>query len=125
MLVHQKAMEGDRKLTRGLVTHLPVPDDMDDWHWAMSLNQARAVQVGVEHFRSLSPLCAGSVMWQLNDCWPVTSWAAVDGDGRRKPLFYALRHAHADRLVTVQPRDGGLVAVLVNDTAQPGRSRCR
>jgi beta-mannosidase len=118
MLVHQKAAEGHRKLTRGLVAHLPVADDMDDWHWAMSLNQARAVQAGVEHFRSLSPVCSGSVMWQLNDCWPVTSWAAVDGDGRRKPLFYALRHAHADRLVTVQPRDGGLVAVLVNDTAE-------
>jgi beta-mannosidase len=118
MLVHQKAMEGHRKLTRGLVAHLPVPDGMDDWHWAMSLNQARAVQAGVEHFRSLSPVCSGSVMWQLNDCWPVTSWAAVDGDGRRKPLFYALRHAHADRLVTVQPRDGGLVAVLVNDSGE-------
>jgi hypothetical protein len=54
-----------------------------------------------------------------NDCWPVTSWAAVDGDGRRKPLFYALRHAHAARLVTAQPRGGALVAVLVNDTAEP------
>jgi beta-mannosidase len=118
MIVHQKAMEGDRKLTRGLVKHLPVPDDMDDWHWAMSLNQARALKVGIEHFRALSPLCSGSVMWQLNDCWPVTSWAAVDGDGRRKPLFYSMRQAHADRLVTVEPRDGGLVAVLVNDTSQ-------
>lgn len=118
MIVHQKAMEGERKLTRGLVKHLPVPDDMDDWHWAMSLNQARAVQVGIEHFRALSPHCSGSIMWQLNDCWPVTSWAAIDGDGRRKPLFYSMRHAHADRLVTVQPRDGGLVAVLVNDTAR-------
>ena len=32
-----------------------------------------------------------AIVWQLNDCWPVTSWAAVDGDGRRKPLWYALR----------------------------------
>jgi beta-mannosidase len=119
MLVHQKATEGERKLTRGLVPHLPVPDDMDDWHWAMSLNQARAVQLGVEHLRSLSPHCSGSVLWQLNDCWPVTSWAAIDGDGRRKPVFYALGHAHADRLVTVQPRGGGLTAVLVNDTDRP------
>ena len=116
MLVHQKAVFGNDKLTRGLVPHLRVPDDMDDWHWAMSLNQARAVQVGVEHFRSLSPVCSGSVLWQLNDCWPVTSWAVVDGDGRRKPAYYALRRAHTDRLVTVQPRDGRLVAVLVNDT---------
>ncbi|MFC3687052.1 glycoside hydrolase family 2 protein [Aquipuribacter hungaricus] len=119
MLVHQKAMEGQRKLERGLVPHLRVPDGMRDWHWAMSLNQARAVRTAVEHLRSLAPVCAGSVVWQLNDCWPVTSWAAVDGDGRAKPTLHALRHAHADRLVTVQPRDGGLAAVLVGDSAEP------
>jgi beta-mannosidase len=119
MLVHQKAAKGHHKLTGGLVPHLRVPDDMDDWHWAMSLNQARAVQLGVEHFRALSPLCSGSIVWQLNDCWPVTSWAVVDGDGLRKPAFYALRHANADRLVTVQPRGDALVVVLVNDAAEP------
>ena len=29
--------------------------DMDDWHWLTSLNQARAVAYGIEHFRSLYP----------------------------------------------------------------------
>jgi beta-mannosidase len=127
MQVHQKAASGNDKLTDGLLAHLPLPDDMADWHWAMSWNQATAVQVAVEHLRSWTPRCQGSVVWQLNDCWPVTSWAAVDGDGRAKPLLHALAHAHADRLVTVQPRsaDGGeprgdgtdvLAVVVVNDT---------
>lgn len=117
MIVHQKAANGNDKLTDGLVPHLPLPDDVEDWHWAMSLNQAVAIRVAVEHFRSLGPRCTGSIVWQLNDCWPVTSWAAVGGDGRAKPLLYALRHAYADRLVTVQPRNGGLVAVVVNDSS--------
>lgn len=112
---HQKAADGNDKLTDGLVAHLPLPDDTEDWHWAMSLNQALAVTVAIEHLRSESPRCMGSVVWQLNDCWPVTSWAAVDGYGRPKPLLYALRHAYADELLTIQPRDGGLVAVAVND----------
>ncbi|WP_407939951.1 glycoside hydrolase family 2 protein [Nocardiopsis coralli] len=118
MQTHQKAMEGNNKLTDGLVSHVPLPDDMDDWHWAMSWNQATAVRVALEHLRSWTPRCMGAVVWQLNDCWPVTSWAAVDGDGRRKPLFYAMQHAFADRLLTIQPRDGvdtGLAAVVVND----------
>ena len=72
-----------------------VPDDFADWHWATQLNQARAIQYAVEHYRSWWPRTAGSIVWQLNDCWPVTSWAAVDGDGRRKPLWYALRRAYA------------------------------
>ena len=84
--------------------HLGVPDDMDDWHWAMPAQPGpRGRAPRVEHFRSLVRARAGAIVWQLNDCWPVTSWAAVDGDGRRKPLLYALRAAFADRLVTVQP----------------------
>jgi beta-mannosidase len=113
---HQKADDGDAKLQRGLDAHLPAPRDFDDWHYLTQLNQARAVSLGVEHFRSLHPRCMGTVVWQLNDCWPVTSWAAVDGDGRRKPLWYALRRAYADRLLTIQPRDGGLALIAVNDS---------
>lgn len=121
MLVHQKAARGNTKLTNGLLPHVKLPRDMRDWHWAMSLNQAAAVRTGIEWFRSLTPLCAGTVVWQLNDCWPVTSWAAVDGYGRRKPLLYALRQAHADRLLTIQPDGDGLVLTAVNDTAEPWR----
>ena len=121
MLVHQKAINGNDKLTFGLTAHLPLPNNMPDWHWAMSLNQAVAIRSGVEWYRSLTPHCTGTIVWQLNDCWPVTSWAAVDGDERAKPLLYALRQAHADRLITVQPTDDGLRVALVNDSQTPWR----
>ncbi len=116
---HQKAVDGDAKLLRGLGDHLPRPQTFDDWHYYTQLNQARAVAFGVEHFRSLAPYCTGTVAWQLNDCWPAISWAAVDSDGRRKPMWYALRRVFADRLLTIQPRGDGLAAVAVNDTAEP------
>ena len=119
MLVHQKAMEGNVKLTDGLLAHYPLPGEIDAWHWAMSLNQANAISTAIEHFRSLQPHCMGSIVWQLNDCWPVISWAAVDGYGRPKPLLYALRHAYADRIVTIQPRLAGLAVIVVNDSAEP------
>ncbi|GAB2526287.1 glycoside hydrolase family 2 protein [Microbacterium petrolearium] len=118
MLVHQKADDGNGKLQRGLGEHLPQPDSYEDWHWTMQLNQARAVAYGIEHFRSLFPLNRGSIVWQLNDCWPVVSWAAVDSMRHRKPLWHALRRVYADRLLTIQPREGALVAVLHNDAAE-------
>ncbi|MER7456250.1 glycoside hydrolase family 2 protein [Micromonospora sp. NPDC126480] len=121
MAHHQKATDGDRKLRRGIEAHLPPPRDFADWHYHTQLTQARAIQVGVEHFRAHRDRCAGTIVWQLNDCWPVTSWSAVDGDGRRKPLWYALRRAYADRLLTVQPHDGGLALVAVNETGEPWR----
>ncbi|MGW7679252.1 glycoside hydrolase family 2 protein [Kribbella sp. NPDC054772] len=116
MLVHQKAFEGNLKLERGLGEHLPLWKTIDDWHWTTQLNQARAVAYGIEHFRSLFPLNTGAVVWQLNDNWPVVSWAAVDGHGIRKPLWFALKQVYADRLLTVQPREDDLVVVAHNDT---------
>lgn len=34
--------------------------------------------------------CAGALVWQLNDCWPVTSWAIADYFLRPKPAYYAI-----------------------------------
>ncbi|MCS5720218.1 glycoside hydrolase family 2 protein [Herbiconiux sp. CPCC 205763] len=122
-LHHQKANAGNHKLERGLVPHLDVPVDFDDWHFALQLNQAWAIGLGVRHFRSLHPRCFGTIVWQFNDCWPVTSWSAVDGDGRKKLLWYALRDANATALLTVQPRAEGLAVVAVNDRSDSWRIR--
>lgn len=115
-LLHQKAEDGNGKLDRGMAPHLGVPADFSDWHWTTQLNQARAVAYAVTHYRSWWPRTAGAIVWQLNDCWPVTSWAAVDGDERRKPLWHALRASFADRILTVQVRDGLEVLSVVNDS---------
>ena len=126
MLVHQKASGGNIKLARGMRSHLTpgdindvgydadgvrswlIPtdawDDVEDWHWACQLQQAQALRFGVEYMRSIEPVNAGALIWQLNDDWPVVSWAAVDYDGHRKPLWYASRGFFAPRLATIQPR---------------------
>jgi beta-mannosidase len=124
MLHHQKADDGNGKLERGLSRHFAVPEagfsggDFDRWHYLTQVNQARAVAAGIEHWRSHWPVCAGTIVWQLNDCWPVTSWAAIDGDGREKPLYHELKRLYADRLLTLQPREAGLVLAAVNQAAE-------
>ncbi|MFD5774532.1 glycoside hydrolase family 2 protein [Streptomyces fungicidicus] len=126
MLHHQKAEDGNGKLERGLARHFAVPEgDFDRWHYLTQVNQARAVAAGVEHWRSHWPVCAGTVVWQLNDCWPVTSWAAIDGDGREKPLYHELRRLYADRLLTVRADGDGLVVAAVNQSAEDWRGTLR
>ena len=112
---HQKATDGNLKLRRGAAAHLPETSNFDDWLYLMYVQQAEAIRFGIEHFRSYRGRCMGTIVWQLNDCWPVTSWAAVDGDGRKKLLWYTLRDACAPHLLTIQPRDGALRVFGVND----------
>jgi beta-mannosidase len=127
MLHHQKADDGNGKLRRGLERHFAFPEgDFDRWHYLTQVNQARAIAAGIEHWRSHWPVCAGTVVWQLNDCWPVTSWAAIDGDGREKPLYHELRRLYADRLLTVRDEpDGGLVVAVVNQSGEAWRGALR
>jgi len=33
---------------------------------------------------------AGALVWQINDCWPVTSWAIVDYFLRPKPAYFSI-----------------------------------
>ncbi len=114
MLLHQKAADGQDKLARGMAPHFPEPQDINQWHYLTQLNQARAVAFGTSFWRAQRPVCMGTIVWQLNDCWPVTSWAAVDGYGRRKPLWHALRRVNAERIAVFL--DAGAELALVNDS---------
>ncbi|WP_394428291.1 glycoside hydrolase family 2 protein [Streptomyces sp. SGAir0957] len=120
VLHHQKAEDGNGKLNRGVARHFTLPEgDFDRWHYLTQVIQARAVATGIEHWRAHWPRCAGTVVWQINDCWPVSSWAAIDGDGRLKPLYHELRRLYADRLLTVQPGAEGPELVLSNQGGTP------
>ncbi|MET9674824.1 glycoside hydrolase family 2 protein [Streptomyces sp. NPDC006482] len=123
MLHHQKAEDGNGKLNRGIDHHFGLPEnDFDRWHYLAQVVQARAVAAGIEHWRANWPVCAGTVVWQLNDCWPVSSWAAIDGDGRLKPLYHELRRVYADRVLSLVPDGEGPVLALDNQSGTPWRT---
>jgi beta-mannosidase len=46
--------------------------------------------------------CGGALVWQLNDCWPVTSWSIVDYYLRKKPAYYAMRRVLAPVAVAIR-----------------------
>ena len=124
-LLHQKAADGNAKLDRGLAPHLGVPEHFEDWHWATQLNQAHAVVHAIDHYRRWWPRTAGAIVWQLNDCWPVTSWAAIDYGERLKPLWFALRASFAPRRLVFSAEQETLTISAVNDTGQAWHGRLR
>jgi beta-mannosidase len=98
--------------------HYPDATTLEDWVYYSQLNQRDALRFGVEHYRR-SAFCRGSLIWQLNDCWPVQSWAILDSDGDYKALGYELRRLYADNLLSIA-RDGDKVIVwAVNDGPDP------
>jgi beta-mannosidase len=69
------------------------------------LSQAEALMFGYRGWRrqwGQKRFCGGALVWQLNDCWPVTSWSIVDYFLRKKPAYYAMRRVLAPVAVAVK-----------------------
>jgi len=123
-LIHrQRAFEGVDKLDRWLTASFGAIEDYDDWLYLTQVNQARAIEVGIGHLRSLHQRCSGVIWWQLNDCWPAISWSVLDSAGRRKPSWYAARNALEPRAIVITPDNDTARVVLINDTAEPWTER--
>lgn len=123
--VHQKSPGGNERNERLAAKDFDLEKlDYKELHYLLQLNQARALTTGVEWFRANWPRCTGTLIWQLNDCYPVTSWSAIDSAGRKKLLWYATQKFHAERLIAIHPREGILVAHLINDTDDAWSGEC-
>ncbi len=60
----------------------------------------------------------GSLYWQLNDCWPVASWASIDYYGRWKALQYFARRFYDDVLISPYMHDDKVDVYVVSDKLQ-------
>ena len=114
---HQKAFFGMDKVAKGLVREFDKQLlEGPAWYFAAQLVQARAVEVGLKHFRSQYETCSGSVLWQYNDMWPAISWAVLDSASSRKLSWYAMREAYRPRVLHFSGVERKLI--LINDTSQ-------
>ena len=115
---HQKAFFGMDKVANGLVREFKKElNEGPAWYFAAQLVQARAVEVGLKHFRSQYETCSGSVLWQYNDMWPAISWAVLDSASSRKLSWYAMREAYRPRVLHFSGVERKLI--LINDTDSP------
>jgi beta-mannosidase len=97
---HQRNAAANGKILGYLYQTFLYPNDFDTLIYASQLLQAEAIKYGVEHFRRNRGRCMGAVYWQLNDCWPVASWASIDYFGRWKALHYFAKRFFAPLMIS-------------------------
>lgn len=119
MLAHQKNGRGNQLIKEYMDLYLPDPKDFKSFLYMSQVLQAQAIQTAIEAHRVHKPYCMGTLYWQMNDCWPVASWAGMDYYGRWKALQYVVRRSFRDLMLTVQGSEEGEIAVsVVSDLRQ-------
>ena len=116
---HQRNASANGRIVSYLSQMYLYPGELTDLVYASQLLQAQAMQYGVEHWRRNrnDSRCMGAVVWQLNDCWPVASWASIDYFGRWKALHYYEKRFFAPVLISCH--EEGILSQNTNVNAEP------
>ncbi len=127
MQSHQKNHGGNERILTYMLREYREPKDFASLVYLSQVQQAEVIKLGAEHLRRNRPRTMGSLYWQLNDCWPVASWASIDYFGRWKALQYYARRFYDDVLVSPYAHDGKVEVYVVSDKLQPlsGKIRAR
>jgi len=114
--VHQKQDEGNERLFRFLSAHQKVTTEYIPFIYACQVNQAEALKTCVEHWRSRKFDTAGVLIWQLNDCWPVSSWSMIDSRLEPKASYFYSKKFFHPVLMGFKESEENLFLFIVNDT---------
>jgi beta-mannosidase len=101
---HQRNAAGNGKIINYMTAHFRLPKDFPSLVYLTQLLQAEAVRTGVEYWRRNRMCTSGTLYWQLNDCWPVASWASLDYFGRWKALHYAAKRFYAPLMLSAEEK---------------------
>ena len=98
---HQKASDGFNKLNHYLTRYFIDSTSLSklslsDYTYLSQCMQAFILKNTITTHRNQSPRNMGTLLWQLNDCWPVTSWSIVDYSGAPKAAWYAVKRAYSN-----------------------------
>ncbi len=122
---HQKHPVGYETIQEYMERDFPVPTDFEDYIYISQLLQARGMQIAIEAHRRAMPYCMGTLYWQLNDCWPVTSWSSVDYYGIRKASHYQTKRSFEPVMLSITEDENDILVYGVNDLPQTERGMIR
>jgi beta-mannosidase len=115
---HQRHARGNTIIIETMSRYFRMPSGSRETLYLSQVQQAMAIRTAVEYWRSLRPLCMGTLYWQLNDVWPVSSWSSLDYDGSWKLLHYEAKRFFEPLHLSLIAREGKVFASVVNDSLE-------
>jgi len=113
---HQRSGIGNSTIMQYMLEWFRLPVGFENTLWASQILQGMAMKYACEHWRRSMPRGMGTLYWQINDTWPVASWASVDYFGRWKALHYMAKSFFAPVIVSgVEDADAKSVSVHVTN----------
>lgn len=93
----QRSYKTDRPIWEAIERELGEerPTTLGGFIEASQRVQAKAYGMAIEAHMAAKPHCMGTLLWQLNDCWPGPSWSIIDYQGNPKPAYEVVKRLYS------------------------------
>ena len=118
---HQKNPAANGKILYYLSENFRYPENFRKLLYVSQILQGMAMKYGVDHWRRHRGRCMGTLYWQINDNWPVASWASIDYFGRWKALHYMAKKFYGPQAVSMC-MDGDIMQVYLANESMDAQS---
>jgi len=115
MKSHQRSSIGNGTIEYYMLQDYKKPKDFESFLYVNHVLQAEGIKFALEGHRRAAPFCMGSLVWQINDCWPVASWSSTDYYQRWKALQYFAKKGFEPVLVSPYTNKDSLKVDIIND----------
>lgn len=120
MKLRQKSYVGNGMIKKHADILFGKTDDFETFIYHSQLTQSKAVSMAISGHRADWPRCAGTLYWQVNDCWPAPTWSSMDYYGNWKALHYEAQKDYENIAVLAVERTlNQKEFYLVSDWTQP------
>ncbi|KAK3341810.1 glycoside hydrolase family 2 protein [Lasiosphaeria hispida] len=108
---HNKADGHERRIALYLVENMQyAPNPLEQFIYSTQLMQAECLASAYRLWKRQwkgpgREYCGGALVWQINDCWPVTSWSIVDFYLRPKMAYFTVKREMAPVSVGITRRE--------------------
>jgi beta-mannosidase len=117
ILNHQKNTGGFETIDYYMKGYMKKNVSLEKYIFQTQWLQGEAMKNAIEAHRRGKPYCMGTLYWQMNDCWPVTSWSSVDNTGRWKKMHYDLKKLYAPVQINTNIINGAMQIYAVSDSS--------
>ncbi len=112
---HQRSRIGNVTIKEYMDRYYQKPAGFEKFIYVGQVLQAYGIQFAIESHRRAMPHNMGSLVWQINDCWPVASWSSSDYYHRWKALQYEIKRSFEPVIISAWIKDDNTKIAIVSD----------
>lgn len=111
----QKSYIGNDMISQMITAYFGQQTSLKAWCHQSQEVQRTGLEYAIAAHRMKQGFCMGTMLWQLNDCWPGPSWSIIDYSGKPKTAYWSVKNLYEPIAVYPEISKDSIIIYIFSD----------